>query len=335
MIKFACPGCGKTIKTPDSAAGTTGKCPGCGSSVTVPDETPIPPGLPPFEPVSVTSIPASTQPAEPVASSRASRFLARFPWLRTRPGIITASIVAVLLIFGGGFWSGREYTLREIAAVFRDAQKEYRKSIATLFPGFAKAAAADDDTAVDPIEVARVMAKMPLLNPSESAPDAPKPREIDPDKAVAFGDVRLQIEKCRIGKCLETSMFSREPTQSKNAFLSIGLYIENGSETKKFTYRSPTTRFGPRLLKDNFGNDYKSHGGIGGDGFAGQDNYEELPPGKSVHDLLVFDVPVEKASHVELTIPAENFGGKGELLIRIPLSKFERVDQAPASASGK
>ena len=53
-IRFACPGCGKTIEVPDGLAGRRGKCPGCRTVFDVPrqsdpalaaDARPLPPEL--------------------------------------------------------------------------------------------------------------------------------------------------------------------------------------------------------------------------------------------------------------------------------------------------
>lgn len=37
-IRVTCPGCGKGITAPDSAAGRTGTCPGCKAPVSIPDD---------------------------------------------------------------------------------------------------------------------------------------------------------------------------------------------------------------------------------------------------------------------------------------------------------
>jgi predicted RNA-binding Zn-ribbon protein involved in translation (DUF1610 family) len=40
-IKINCPGCGKSLKAPDSAAGKNAKCPECGTIVRLPDAPPL------------------------------------------------------------------------------------------------------------------------------------------------------------------------------------------------------------------------------------------------------------------------------------------------------
>ena len=56
----------------------------------------------------------------------------------------------------------------------------------------------------------------------------------------------------------------------------------------------------------------------------GQVQSESVYPGKSIDDLLVFELPVEKAKYLRLELPASAFHGEGKLRIQIPADMIQR-----------
>ena len=75
-------------------------------------------------------------------------------------------------------------------------------------------------------------------------------------------------------------------------------------------------------LTDNFKNTYKRvNFGLLAE-VKGQIKSESIYPGKTVNDLLVFEVPLKNVQYLRLELPAENIGGSGKLRFQIPQSKI-------------
>lgn len=150
------------------------------------------------------------------------------------------------------------------------------------------------------------------------------------------GDVKVSVASVEVGR-VRVKGFGGE-VESKDANLLIHVRIENGSETRKVEYRSwgqaDSFGFGEKRaseLVDNFGNTYKSVGFSVTMRPVGQLLSESVYPGKSVDDLLVFEVPVDKAEFLRLTLPANAFGGKG--MIRLQIPKDAITDEAHSEAA--
>jgi hypothetical protein len=47
-------------------------------------------------------------------------------------------------------------------------------------------------------------------------------------------------------------------------------------------------------------------------------------PNKPVTDVLVFELPLDTATHLDLELPATNYGGKGMIRFRIPMKSISR-----------
>lgn len=76
-------------------------------------------------------------------------------------------------------------------------------------------------------------------------------------------------------------------------------------------------------LRDNFGNSYKRiHFGIGTRVVDAVERSESLYPGKSLKDVVVFELPIDTAQYLNLELPAINFGGEGMIRFRIPHEMF-------------
>jgi hypothetical protein len=150
------------------------------------------------------------------------------------------------------------------------------------------------------------------------------------EKYFVQGDMAVKIQSLTIGKTPLVSAIGRDKEgTSKDELLMISIMVKNQSEGKKVDYQSWA---GERIsfasdfakLSDNFDNTYKrvSFGGMNKP--KGQLERESIYPGKEVSDVLVFEVPVEKASELKLELPAKNFGGDGFLRIKIPASVISR-----------
>lgn len=148
---------------------------------------------------------------------------------------------------------------------------------------------------------------------------------------VQQGDVEIQVSRVRVarvpmtGRGLHDGAFTGDKIE-----VMIELDLRNVSSTRKAEYRSWGVGLGflasdsGVLLTDNFGNKYLQHTRSGISKPVGAVDFEPIYPDKSVHDVLVFEPPVDSTEHLDLTLPAENFGGSGMLRIRIPGSMIER-----------
>ncbi|WP_020469408.1 hypothetical protein [Zavarzinella formosa] len=109
--------------------------------------------------------------------------------------------------------------------------------------------------------------------------------------------------------------------------LIIRFDLENLSANKKVDYQSwadaPELRPSEYAsLHDNFGNGYKiikvfpSHPV---DSVSSES--EPIHPGKTVKDAIMFEKPIPGATHLDLDLPAKNFGGDGVVRFRLPVPK--------------
>jgi hypothetical protein len=154
--------------------------------------------------------------------------------------------------------------------------------------------------------------------------------------AVAQADeVRVTIESVRIGPHQRPHPTDSDapPTKSKKDYLLVKLTIENLSDSKKLDYKtwggsasafvagSPDDGNRKAIITDDLGNTYKRLNLGLNFRLIGQLSAESIFPGKSVTDLLVYERPVDKATHVNVELPPAAYGGDGTLKLR---AKIER-----------
>lgn len=170
------------------------------------------------------------------------------------------------------------------------------------------------------------------LKPLTSGPVVPapqaKPEWAAAETPVRQGDVQVRVKGVRVGKVPLKDRIGDGHGESKETLLTIDLEVTNLSETKKLDYRTwgaRSTSFGSRTaLTDNFDNRYKVVDFGFGNDVVGAIRSESVYPGKSVQDVLVFEEPIAKVEHLNLELPASQFGGEGMLRIRIPASMIQR-----------
>ena len=146
------------------------------------------------------------------------------------------------------------------------------------------------------------------------------------------GDIQIRIAKVVIGKVALTETYTirdKGPLYSKEKFLSIQVEINNQSETKKVDYKTwagDTISWGDKVavLSDEYDNNYQRVNF----GFAnppvGRVDKTSIRPGKTVTDILVFELPVSAAQVLRLELPAGNFGGEGRIRLEIPQTMVEQ-----------
>ena len=78
-------------------------------------------------------------------------------------------------------------------------------------------------------------------------------------------------------------------------------------------------------LTDDNENNYKRVGfGSSSTPVGGIQIIESIYPGKSITDVLVYEMPVDAAKWLRLKLPAQNFKGDGMLRFEIPASMIKR-----------
>lgn len=168
--------------------------------------------------------------------------------------------------------------------------------------------------------------------PAETEKPAPTPQPTEQwtsaANAVRQGDVQIRISGVRIGTVALKDMFG-DSKESKDPLLTITLEITNLSTGKKLdfrTWRGADFSFGEDFasLTDDNDNTYKRiNFGVSSVPVGGVDR-ESIYPGKSITDVLVYEVPVDTAKWLRLKLPARNFKGDGMLRFEIPASMIQR-----------
>ncbi len=149
--------------------------------------------------------------------------------------------------------------------------------------------------------------------------------------AVRQDDIQLRITDVYLGKVPLVSGYDDQETTSENDLLSIGVELVNLSESKKIEYRSWQVRdisFARdyATLRDNFGNNYKRITFGYSAEIVNHTSSDSIYPGKSLSDVLVFELPIDAVGYLDLELPAKNFGGEGMLRLRIPASMIGSRD---------
>jgi hypothetical protein len=181
----------------------------------------------------------------------------------------------------------------------------------------------------------------PAATPTSKAGTAVKavqreePTWATPDKTVKQGDLQVRISKSAIGKVALKS-FGKD-SSTKNDLFMVGLELLNTNPTKKVEYTSwagSDISFDRDFatLADNFGNRYKRVSfGLATYPVGAVQRAESIYPNKAVTDVLVFEAPIEAATHLDLELPAKNYGCEGMIRFRIP-TKADLRDAGPAQA---
>jgi hypothetical protein len=178
--------------------------------------------------------------------------------------------------------------------------------------------------------VPQAQSEAPVPVPTK-APPAPAKHEPDwagPDKAVRLGDLQVQIVQTTIGKVPLKTITG--DAVSTNVLLMINLELLNTNPTQKAEYHSWTGRGltfdrDYASLKDNFGNTYKrADFGLGSRPVGAVEGSGSIYPNRSLTEVLVFELPVNAATHLDLELPAKNYGSEGTVRFRIPLESVVR-----------
>ena len=164
--------------------------------------------------------------------------------------------------------------------------------------------------------------------PAREEPERGKPQEVFAlGDSVTVGDLVLRAHGPRRGKVPLADDWSGKPQASVDDLLTIDLSVKNASTTQLLTYEplgAEMISFRRKAsLKDEFGNEYKRiHFGFGGD-VQGAAKRQTVYPGASVSDVLVFELPIERATTLTLSVPLHALGVEQEVQFRFSVSAIQ------------
>ena len=168
------------------------------------------------------------------------------------------------------------------------------------------------------------------LGNARSPKESPEPKDewADAGSAVQQGEIRVRVESARVD-FVALEGFGRSAGQSQDKLLQITVRIENLGDSKKVEYRGWAGRDfdiggSAATIHDDLSNSYKRIGFGFANKVVGQTQSESIYPGKSITDVLVFEVPIQKAKFLKLELPASAFEGTGSLRIKIPMDMIEQ-----------
>ncbi len=146
-------------------------------------------------------------------------------------------------------------------------------------------------------------------------------------QALVIQDCQVWIVSAKIGKVPLKALGSE--SSSKDELLMVTVGIKNTTAEKKIDYETwgatPIYDHSPATLSDEHGNSYKRITfGIGSDVVGRVERSESIYPGKTLTDVLVFEVPIAAAKSVRLELPGENIGVAGRLRFEIPASAWKK-----------
>lgn len=185
----------------------------------------------------------------------------------------------------------------------------------------------------------------PTDNPAAAQPPArpePKPGPTAPDYAAVnetatLGVARVRLAEAGIGKVPVETLGRRILTDDDYLYLII--QVENLSDTKKLDFKSWNQDFAIRGdvagLTDNLGNRYKRVGFGITTKIVGQSSETSIYPKTAIVDVVVFELPVAKASTLFLELPGQNCSVEGVFKYKLEIGSLKRKggEKAPAKPS--
>jgi hypothetical protein len=158
---------------------------------------------------------------------------------------------------------------------------------------------------------------------SASAADPPAIVWTDASKDTAkIGDISVKLESAKIYG--PDAAKKRHSPAGGVPYLEIELLITNNSDTKKINYSKWSFR--PVKVEDDLGNIYKNQLRTDGGGPGATDRQRggSLYPEKSLKDILIYEMPVEKATAIFVTLPASSVGQTGSYYLKIPSTSMKK-----------
>jgi hypothetical protein len=146
-------------------------------------------------------------------------------------------------------------------------------------------------------------------------------------KPLTVGHMRVTIRKATIGK-VPLKAIDGSIEYSPEVRLMLSVRIENTSDKRPSNYST----WGPDLdaaktfakLKDDAGNELTRIKFGFGNNVKDRTVLDTINPGKAINDLLVFETPPANAKYLDLELPGNNCGVRGEFRYRIEIKDIAR-----------
>lgn len=139
------------------------------------------------------------------------------------------------------------------------------------------------------------------------------------DKAILKGGVEIGISTVKIGK-VNKDLMGMISAASEDGLIVV-IEIANNTAGKRIPYKLWDESMA--TLVDDEGNTYRYT--LGPSDFPVGRTVERqgsIDPGKAVAEVLVFEVPVEQADHLDLTLTGADIEGLSTVRFRIPSSMY-------------
>jgi hypothetical protein len=230
-----------------------------------------------------------------------------------------------------GYLLGREHIKYELRSAFLGAGKAFSEGLQEKFGKDLKAPVAQ---ASKPDKASsRVSAQPGVKEPEAAVVPPPAPDKKTNEWVVApiparLGDVVVKVVSAKVAPV--SLKGPRGQSESEKPVLILTVELANRNQNRKIEYRTWAGREVSferdfATLDDNFGNNYKrvTFRIFGGDP-VGRVDSESIYPGKSLTDVLVFQVPLENIQHLDLVMPGTNADTEGLFKFRIPAAMIQR-----------
>ena len=341
-LKFTCPHCKQSLEAPEDMLGQVIDCPSCSKQIQVPKPQARTAPQVALQNVGV-EIKRGSSPLG-IAALVMGILACLTCWIPVI-GLLTIplSLIGILLALIGLIMAAVSKKTGFVFPISGGLVCVIAIAIAVMTTGgFTKAVsdatakAQETNQSVVPSEKAAPLtpSQTPIATAVSDTPVAPTPPTQEEQwtsaaNAVKQGDVQIRITSVSVGKIALKDMFG-DASESTEPQLSITVEISNLSAGKKLDYRTwrgGDFSFGEdyATLTDDNDNTYKRVGfGSSSTPVGGVQILESIYPGKSVSDVLVFEVPVDVAKWLHLKLPAQNIKGDGMLRFEIPASMIKR-----------
>lgn len=144
---------------------------------------------------------------------------------------------------------------------------------------------------------------------------AKKAAPAQPGEVAVISPIAITVTGMEVGPVAVRGISGSGP--SKKSYLMVRLKIMNRSTDKKLEFRGWDDHC---TLKDDKGNLYKRESPGFGEAIIGVAARESLYPGKTITELLVFEVPVKSAKTLSLELEGERIGVDGAFRFEHPIT---------------
>jgi hypothetical protein len=174
----------------------------------------------------------------------------------------------------------------------------------------------------DPAREQKTVPIRSLANRPEASPGQTDWVDASRD-AVQFGDVRVRLVSATIGPAELKVPKGKKPPKEK--YLIVKVRVSNAGAERLVQFRSwngpaaPGEKMAP-VLQDDQGRNYPLKVFPPDFEVVGRVPQANLPPGKKVEDVLIFEGRPAQVEFLRLELPASAFGSSGAVRMHIPAS---------------